>query len=215
MLNAEWTTRLERGPYWSEREDDKGTFFRGPPGCVSIRGSDNQSLPGEPVATDGGFYLPKDPKEPVKIYRYFTTSEAPVEVPPDSLTCSTLGYAKDPASRKISLATFTTAGAAGGAAGGVIGRSAAGGGGMSYRRAAGIGAAGGALGGLIVGAIINADVGKIIYGLPIQESSFIDELHEFASKREHLRQVSLPADPEESQPSRSGRALTPPSSGQP
>jgi hypothetical protein len=194
MLKVEWTTRLERGPYWSEKVDEKGTFFRGPPGGVSIRSPDYPSIPGQPAATDGGFYLPNDPREPVKIYRYFTTSEVPIEVPPVELTCSTLAYAKDPVSQKLSLMSFAMGGAAGGAVGGVLGRSVSDGG-MSYGQAAGAGAVGGALGGLVVAAIINSDVGKIIYGQPIQEVSFMEILRKLGATREKLGQVSMPSSP--------------------
>ena len=192
LLNVEWTTRLERGPYWSEKSDEKGTFFRGPPGGVAIRSPSYSSIPGQPTASDGGFYLPKDPTEPVKIYRYFTTSEVPVQVPSDNLNCATLAYVKDPASQKVSLISFATGGAAGGATGGVLGRSIAHGG-MSYGVAAGAGAVGGAVGGLVVAAIINADVGKIIDGLPIQETSFMDKLRALAAASEDLKQVPLPS----------------------
>jgi hypothetical protein len=192
LLNVEWTTRLEHGPYWAEKADKKGTFFRGPPGGVSISSPDFKSIPGQPTATDGGFYLPNDPKEPVTVYRYFTTSDVPIEVPPDNLTCSTLAYTKDPASQKVSLMSFAAGGAVGGAVGGTIGRSLNNNSGMSYGQAAGTGAVGGALGGLIVASIINADVGKIIGGLPIQEPSFMDKLRELGATREHLKQVSLP-----------------------
>lgn len=191
LLNVEWTTRLERGPYWSEKMDEKGTFFRGPPGGVSIRSPDYPSLPGQPAAADGGFYLPKDPKEPVKIYRYFTTKAVPVEVPPDNLTCDTLAYVTDPASHKISLMSFTAGGAIGGAAGGLAGRSLTSGSGVSYSQAAGAGAVGGAAGGLIVGAIINADVGKIIDGQPIQEPDFMEKLRELDKTSKPLKQVPL------------------------
>ena len=195
LLNVEWTTRLEHGPYWSEKMDEKGTFFRGPPGGVSIRSPDYPSIPGQPAATDGGFYLPKDPKEPVTIYRYFTTSAVPIEVPPDNLTCDTLAYATDPASQKVSLMSFAVGGAVGGAAGGVIGKSLASGSGMSYGQAAGAGAVGGAVGGLIVAAIINADVGKIIGGQPIQEPDFMEKLRELGKTSKHLKQVPLPLAP--------------------
>jgi hypothetical protein len=195
LLNVEWTTRLERGPYWSEKMDEKGTFFRGPPGGISIRSPDYPSIPGQPAATDGGFYLPEDPKEPVKIYRYFTTSAVPIEVPPDNLTCDTLAYATDPASQKVSLMSFVVGGAVGGAAGGVIGRSLTSGSGMSYGQAAGAGAVGGAVGGLIVAAIINADVGKIIGGQPIQEPDFMEKLRKLGKTSKHLKQVPLPLAP--------------------
>jgi len=189
-LNVEWTTRLERGPYWSEKIDEKGTFFRGAPGSISIRSPDYPSIPGQPAATDGGFYLPKDPKEPVKIYRYFTTKAVPVEVPSDNVTCNTLAYTKESASHKVSLVSFATAGAVGGATGAIIGKNFSSGN-MSYGKAAGAGAAGGAIGGLIVAAIINAEVGKIIGGLPIKESSFMEKLRELGAKREPLKQISL------------------------
>lgn len=193
LLNVEWTTRLERGPYWSEKMDENGTFFRGPAGGVSIRSPDYPSIPGQPAATDGGFYLPKDPKEPVKIYRYFTTSAVPIEVPPDNLTCDTLAYAADPVLKKVSLMSFAAGGAIGGATGGVIGRSLTGGKGMSYGQAAGAGAVGGAVGGLIVAAIINADVGKIIGGQPIQDPNFMEKLRELGTTSKQLKQVPLPS----------------------
>ncbi len=189
-LNVEWTTRLERGPYWSEKIDEKGTFFRGAPGSVSIRSPDYPSIPGQPAATDGGFYLPNDPKAPVKIYRYFTTNTVPVEVPSDNVTCKTLAYTKEPASQKVSLVSFATGGAVGGATGAIIGRNFSSGN-MSYGQSAGAGAAGGAIGGLIVAAIINAEVGKIIGGLPIQESSFMEKLRELEAKQEPLKQIPL------------------------
>lgn len=195
LLNVEWTTRLERGPYWSEKMDEKGIFFRGPPGGVSIRSPDYPSIPGQPAATDGGFYLPNDPKEPVTIYRYFTTGAVPIEVPPDNVTCATLAYAKEPASQKVSLMSFAAGGAVGGATGAVIGRSLSGSSGMSYGQAAGAGAVGGAVGGLIIAAMINADVGKIVGGLPVQEPGFMDKLRELGATREPLKQVPLPPVP--------------------
>lgn len=202
LFNDEWTTRLERGPYWSEKIDEKGTFFRAPPGGVSY----NPPLPGHPPATDGGFYLPNDPKEPVTIYRYFTVETVPVEVPPAGMSCGDLVYAKDPASQKVSLMSFATSGAVGGAAGGVIGRSLAKGSGMSYGQAAGAGAVGGAVGGLIVASIINAEVGKIVGSLSIQEPQFIDKLRELGLTREAMMQAPLSPTAEASQPTK-----TPPS----
>jgi hypothetical protein len=200
LLNVEWTTRLERGPYWSEKVDEKGTFFRAPPGGVSIRSPDYPSIPGQPAATDGGFYVPNNPKEPVTIYRYFTVSPVPADVPSASTSCDQLAYIKDPASQKISSVSFVASGAVGGAAGGVIGRSLANGSGMNYGQAAGAGAVGGAVGGLIVASIINADVGKIIGGLPIQEPQFMNKLREPAMTSKVIKQAPLPSTAEVSQP---------------
>lgn len=187
LFNVEWTTRLERGPYWSEKIDEKGTFFRGASGSISFRNPPNPALT---TTADGGFYLPKDPKEPVKIYRYFTTNAVPVEVPPDNLTCKTLTYTKEPVSQKVSILSVAAGGAVGGATGAIIGRNFPSGN-MSYGQAAGAGAAGGAIGGLIVAAIINSEVGKIIGGLPIQEASFMEKLRELGAKREPLKQTPL------------------------
>lgn len=205
LLKVEWTTRLERGPYWSERVDEKGTFFRGPPGGVSIRRPGSQPMPGVVSETDGGFYIPNDPKEPVRIYQYITAGAVPVEAPSDDLTCANLVYTRDPTSLKVSLMTFAAGGAVGGAAGGVIGRSANSGSGMSYGQAAGAGAAGGAIAGLIVASMINAEVGNIADRWPVQDQAVLDKLRQLAVTREYLKQV----------PSASQTVASPPEAGAP
>lgn len=191
LFNNEWTTRLERGPYWSEKMDKKGTFFRAPPGGITTRNDEGRPFPGQPISVDGGFYLPNDPKEPVTLYKYFTVTPVPVEVPAENETCSNLTYTKEPASQKVSLVAFSAGGAVGGAAGGVMGKSLHGSG-MSYRQAAGAGAAGGAIGGLIVGAIINSGIGQILDGLPIEDQSFREKLRTLGANREPLKLAALP-----------------------
>lgn len=191
LFNMEWTTRLERGPYWSEKMDDKGIFFRAPPGGVSTRNAEGRPFPGQPIAVDGGFYLPKDPKEPVTIYKYFTVAAVPIEVPSEDQTCGNLAYTKEPASQKVSLVAFAAGGAVGGAAGGMIGRSRLGSG-MSYGQSAGAGAAGGAIAGLLVAAMINSEIGKITGGLPIEDQAFREKLRALGANREPLKLVASP-----------------------
>jgi hypothetical protein len=192
-LNNTWITRLERGPYWSEREDEKGTYYRAPPGGLSIRGPDGKAVPGWGATMDGGFYVPNDPKEPPRIYRYFSTAAAPVYVPPEDADCSSVGYVKDPSTSKVGLMSFAAAGAVGGAAGGLIGRSMTPTSNMSYGQAAGVGAAGGLAAGLLIGAMINADVGKIIGGLPIQEAQFLDQLRTLTASKMPVKELPYAA----------------------
>lgn len=192
-LGYTWITRLERGPYWSEREDGKGTYFRAPPGGLSIRGPDGNGVPGWGATMDGGFYVPNDPSEPPRIYRYFSTEAAPVLVPPEDADCSTVGYVKDPSTSKVSVWSFAAGGAVGGAAGGLIGRSMAQNSSMSYGQAAGAGAVGGLVAGVLVAAIINADVGKIIGGLPIQEPQFLDHLKTLQASKVPVKELPLSA----------------------
>jgi len=181
-FHASWTTRLERGPYWSEKIDGKGTYYRAPPGGVSITGAKGAGIPGQGAVSDGGFYVPSNSDEPIHIYRYFSTDSVPAQVPPDDLNCSNVAYSQDPSSSMVSLVTAAAAGAATGAAGeaisrGMIGRGAH----MSYGRAAGVGAAGGLIGGLVVASIINSGIGKIIDGMPIQDPSLMGRLRQLAA----------------------------------
>lgn len=199
-----WTTRLERGPYWSEREDGKGTYYRAPPGGVSITAPDGKPTPGFQVTMDGGFYVPNDPNEPPRIYRYFSTEPTPAQVPPAETDCSTVGYVKDPATSKVGFLSVAAGGAVGGAAGGLAARALAPKSSMSYGQAAGIGAAGGAVAGLVVAAMINADVGKIVGGLPIQDTSFLEQLRKAHASRVPVKELPYSAvagDPKTSAPS--------------
>lgn len=182
LFHVAWTTRLERGPYWSERSDGKGTYYRAPPGGVQI--TTPGTRPGFGTS-DGGFYMPDDPAQPVRIYRYFSTASVTPQVPPQGMSCATLRYVQDPKTSKVSVAQF----AAAGAVGGLIGRSLSRGSTMSYGQSAGVGLAGGLIGGMIVAAMINADVGKIVPGQAIQDPAFMHALRELATHRVALRKA--------------------------
>jgi hypothetical protein len=190
LLNVPWETRLERGPYASEREDDKGTYYRAPPGGVRVTiGYNVETHDGGYVKTrDGGIYVPNNPKEAPSIYEYFSVENASAQVPPADMDCSSVGYIKDPSTSKISLVEAAAGGAGGGALGGVIGR-AVGGHGMSYGHAAGVGAAGGLIGGLIVAGIVNANVGRIMPGPTLQDPAFVEKLRELAASGVPVKQL--------------------------
>jgi len=191
ILNVTWETRLERGPYVSEREDDKGTYYRAPPGGVRVTLGYNVETPGggNIETRDGGIFVPKNPNEAPSIYEYFSVGDASVQIPPADMDCSNFAYIKDPSTSKISLVSVAVGGAAGGATGGVIGRAVAGHG-MSYGHAAGVGAAGGLIGGLVVAEIINANVGRIMPGPTLQDPAFIEKLKELAAGRVPVKEQS-------------------------
>lgn len=183
-------TRLERGPYIAERGDTEGTFYRGPPGGFS---GWPYTLPAANTshARDGGFWIPHDSRVTPRLYSYFSTSPTPAEIPSENVNCSSFAQVKDPTTSKTDLVALAAGGAVGGALGGVVGRSMAPQSGVSYGNAAGVGAAGGAIGMLIVGAIINADVGKIIL-YPWPENSEIDRLRVLAKQAVIVKE--LPSD---------------------
>jgi hypothetical protein len=90
LFHVPWQTRLERGPYISEKEDAKGTYYRGPSGAYHI------SNPGLTFIRDGGFYIPNDPNAVPKLYDYDSGADAPVQVPPLNADCSNVGSIKAP-----------------------------------------------------------------------------------------------------------------------
>lgn len=198
LLNIKWETRLERGPYISEKEDDQGTYYRAFPGGVNINSPGRFSIDGKRFSNDGGFWIPHDHSALPRIYTYFSgTPGVPMEIPAENADCSSSAYIKDPTKNKISLVEFATTGATGGALGGVLGQSLAQHSGMSYGQAAGAGAVGGGLGMLIVGAMINADVGKIyLYPSPPEDVAFTAKLKELADQAIQLKEMPVKVTPD-------------------
>lgn len=151
LLKLVTETRLERGPYVSEKEDAEGTYFRAPQGGISM------FQPGNPGAkrshNDGGFYIPKDPSKMPSIYLYTTMDGVTPEVPGEGAVCANVGYVKDPVTQKLSVGLMAIAGGAGGAAGRAAIKNSS----LSYGGAA----AGGAIGGALVAYLVNQDMGKI------------------------------------------------------
>lgn len=194
-FNVQWTTRLEKGAYWSEKNDAGGSYFRGPVGGVSVKGKNGGPFPGQPTTTDGGFYLPNDPAKPIALYWYFTAEAVPPQAAHAS-SCSEVAFVKDPKTRRIDLVTLTTGGAIGGAAGGVMGNSLVRGSTISMGQAAGTGAAGGAIGVFLVGAIVNAGVGKIVWVQPpIKEAQFLDKLKALTANKVVVNEAQFTTEP--------------------
>lgn len=189
MIPVKYTTRLEKGAYVSEKLDDGGTYYRAPPGGLSVTRADGVPFPGMPVTMDGGFYIPNDASKPVWIYRYFSTAAAPVDPSGRVSSCATIAYLKDPVTKKLSIVRLAAAGAAGGAAGGILGRSIAKGSSLSYGQAAGVGAVSGIVAGALIGSIINMGVGKIIPALAVRDTTFMDRLRELSATGVALPQL--------------------------
>jgi hypothetical protein len=195
-FHVPWTTTLANGPYVSVKLDQGGTYYRAPPGGLSVIGAPGSSYHGAsppgfpPGQMDGGFYIPNDPSKPPRIYRYFAVASVPVDPDYQAANCSTVGYERAVSGIKLSLIPFAAGGAAGGAVAGVTGRSIAKGSNMSYGQAAGVGAAGGLIGGLIVGEIINSGVGEMDFSpFDIRDAQFRDELQRLVALRVPLREV--------------------------
>ncbi|UTW04111.1 hypothetical protein KDX31_03595 [Amphritea atlantica] len=198
ILKYTWTTRLERGAYWSEKVDEKGTFYRAPTGGIWI-GNKERGAYTKGGTADGGFYVPHDKNEPVKTYSYLSSVAVPPVVPPQNYDCSNTVFTRNPETSKISVVTLAGAGAVGGALNGLVTQGIAGRG-VSYGQAAGAGLAGGAIGGLIVGAIINSDVGKIIDGQEITDQAFASKLKELERNKVLLKEVRWSSLTEDAQP---------------
>jgi len=183
LLNFAWETRLERGPYIAERQDDSGTYYRAPPGGVrTIRMDD----PTHTVATrDGGFYIPNDPNATPKIYDYFSVSNAPVQIPPEGMGCSDVGYTKDPATSIITVIPVVANGAAGGRPGGLIGRPSASG----ISPGATTRAPYGPIGGMVAVVIISAGVGNIEWSWALQDPAFVAKLKEVAANKFPVKEL--------------------------
>lgn len=189
-FDMQWITKFEKGPYWSEKVDSNGTYYRAPPGGISVTGENGAAFPGQPTTSDGGFYIPKNPNESVKLYAYFSTQAATEQSYPNGTDCSTLGYVSDPSTSKVDIVSFAVGGAIGGATGGLLARGVSGSGNMNYGQAAGVGAAGGLIAGVIIAAIINSDVGKIVpLQPPIKSIQFLDKFKSLSSKKIIIRET--------------------------
>jgi hypothetical protein len=109
------TTRLERGPYLSERESPEGTYYRAPQGGIYIstpNTNDKTAAPVNSYTFEGGIYVPRDAAAPVRLYHYRQHKSGPVTVPPAGAGCSSAAVVRDPASGRVSVASYAAAGGA-------------------------------------------------------------------------------------------------------
>ncbi len=186
IFNFPRMTRLEKGLYWTEKVDSYGTYYRGPPGGVSVKINNGTSAPA--TTRDGGFYVPNDLAAPIVLYSYFSMENAPAQPELTATDCVSAGYIKDPRAEKVSLVTFAVVGATIGTTGMLVGRSVAGPTSLSYGQAAGAGAVGGLIGGLIVASITNSGVGKIVLS-PLPAPDVLTKLRALVAKQSMMREV--------------------------
>ena len=172
ILGSAWTTRLERGPYIAEREDDEGTYFRAPQGGLLVAQEGMMEKPAglmTHMTFDGGIFIPRDTNALPHLYRYYTIEPAPVAVPPAEANCLTTTFVCDPFSKGVSTLAYAEGGAASGATAGLVTRALASNSRMSYGQAGLAGAAGGAIAGVIIAQLIQMDAGKIVQ-IPVSKN---------------------------------------------
>jgi hypothetical protein len=170
ILKIVTETRLERGPYVSEKEDADGTYYRAPQGGISI------FQPGNPGAkrgyNDGGFYIPKDPQKMPYIYMYTSMDGVPHEAPAAGVGCANVGYVKDPVTNKLSIGLMAVAGGGGAMAGRAAVKHSS----LSYGQAA----AGGAIAGALVAYLVNQEMGKIAPVTLVKDKAVLGKLREMS-----------------------------------
>jgi hypothetical protein len=109
LFKVETETRLERGPYISEREDAEGTYFRAPPGGVYLGPPKDKPAKGAwQLNRDGGIFVPRDPSAPPQLYSYVSDvgASAATLVPPAAADCSNTSYVRDPVTKAVSVAGY-------------------------------------------------------------------------------------------------------------
>ena len=187
LFKVESETRLERGPYISEREDAEGSYFRAPAGGVYLGPPKDKPARGAWQANrDGGIFVPRDPSAPPQLYSYVSDvgASAATLVPPAAADCSNTRYVRDPVTKAVSVAGYTGEGMTktdakqlGAGAGGLSGLGI-------------LSSNGGFLGGFagaVLGDVINgtADMGKIAK-LPHSKNA------EFNAKLSQLARTAVP-----------------------
>ena len=175
LFNEHVLVRLERGAYIAVRENDRGIFFRGPPGGIQFYAADPTKRVVKPglFTFDGGVFIPRDGSA-VEPFNYISDPVPPV-VPPSGASCATATVVRDPVSQEVRVSDFAIAGGVGGAAGGLAARAA-----MSssagYGKSLAMGAAGGLAAGAVVGAILKWESGKIKRHPPYSDTGFNEKL---------------------------------------
>lgn len=179
IVNYVWLTSLEPGLYISEKVDGEGTYFRGPSGALYVG---SESAPGLSKTHDGGFWVPNDPKAPIRPYAYLSTASVPVENVPADIECSKAAYIRSPDSKGVSVVAM---GAAGGL-GGIAGRAMVPNSSLSYGQSA----AAGVIAGGIIALLINAEAGNILLHHVPEDPIFAAQLRELANRAVVLQEVS-------------------------
>jgi hypothetical protein len=109
LFKVESESRLERGPYFSEREDAEGTYFRAPPGGVYLGTPKDKPARGARLLNnDGGIFVPRDPSAAPQLYVYTSDigSSAATLVPSAAADCSNTRYVRDPVTKAVSVTGY-------------------------------------------------------------------------------------------------------------
>ena len=177
LLKIEWRTRLERGAYVAVHENERGTYFRGPPGGVFIyqpKMLDKPSGPFTHLTVNGGVFVPRDGSQP-ELYTYITDQSVDKVTPPVGASCATAVVSRDPLSKgAVSVKDYALAGGAAGLGGGIAAHNQVAG--SSRAQTLGLGAAGGAATTAIIASMINMEVGKIGGHAPTIDPKFNAQL---------------------------------------
>lgn len=177
LFKVETETRLERGPYISEREDAEGTYFRAPPGGVYLGPPKDKPAKGAwQVNRDGGIFVPRDPAAPPQLYSFVTdvaTSAATV-VPPAAADCTNTSYVRDPATKAVHVTGYAGEGG-------------------SATAAKQVGVGGGGLTNSAFGAFLEGmDRGKIVKLPQSKNPEFIAKLSQFARTAVPMKEADAP-----------------------
>ena len=182
LVNEQVMVRLERGAYVAVRENERGTYFRGPPGGIQFYNADPKQriVPATLLTHDGGVFLPRD-GSPAEPFIYIAHGSVPPVVPPVGASCATAAVVRDPASKEVRILDYAIVGGAAGATGGLAVYGAKSGS-VGLGKSVGVGAASGLAAGAVIGAILQWESGKIKQHPPYPDPAFNARLAE--AKRE-------------------------------
>ncbi|AJE97256.1 hypothetical protein [Pandoraea apista] len=201
LFSSHWTTRLAPGAYVSEREDAKGTYYRGPYEAIttSVEGVNRP-----PTATDGGIWVPRDDRQFPVVYEYFAWKD-PQTAPPKGAHCADATIVLAPGTASAGRIIFSANEIAGRDTNGVlttqpadaaleVGLQAGTNGALTGGQVTGAGIAGGVVGGIIIGALIQMDVGKITHAPYRSDDNLASTLMDLRHSAKPIQVVPPPAE---------------------
>lgn len=200
LFRSHWTTRLAPGAYVSEREDTKGTYYRGPYEAIT---TSVEGVSRPPTAIDGGIWVPRDDRQPPVVYEYFAWKD-PQTAPPKGAHCADATIVIAPGTASAGRITYSVKESSGrdtndglttqtADAGFEAGLQAGTNGTLTGGQVTGTGIAGGAVGGIIVGALIQMDVGKITHTPYLSDDNLASTLMDLRHSAKPIKVVPAPA----------------------
>lgn len=180
------TTQFQPGPYWSDRVDEDGIYYRAPIGGLKIKSNTWKNA----RTRDGGFYVPFNKEKPLRMFQVRAHQNVtPIETP-QNLTCDTFAAEEIDLSdwnhsmaRDVNVAAYATAGAVGAFNAAVIMHA------SGERIKVGNAMAGMAIGfiGAGFGAALTKDViGAYVLDEPIRDPEALPQLRKLLASRQTL-----------------------------